>query len=89
MYSVRNPRTDAAALQQQAEQGGIETLTHMERSRVAYRVLGWGWEPAWEWFKTQFGAEFKPGVTREQLQSVIESFPDDYNSIKMPEESAP
>lgn len=85
---VQNPRTDAAALQQQAEQDGIETLTHMERWRVACRVLGWGWEPAWEWFKAQFGAEFKPGVTREQLQSVIESFPDDYDSVEVPEESA-
>jgi hypothetical protein len=88
MYSFQNPRTEAAALQQQAEQDGIETLRHMERWRVACRVLGWGWEPAWEWFKAQFGAEFKPGVTREQLQSVIESFPDDYDSVEVPEESA-
>jgi len=81
---VRAPRTDAATLQQQAEQNGIEALTHMERWRVACRVLGWGWEPAWEWFKEQFGADFDPDITREQFRSVIEAFPDDYDHVEVP-----
>lgn len=81
---VRDPRTEAAALQQQAEQNGIETLTHPERGRVACRVLGWGWEPAWKWFKEQFGADFDPNITREQLRSIIETFPHDYDHIEVP-----
>lgn len=78
------PRTEAAALQQQAEQDGIETLTHMERWRVACRVLKWGWEPAWEWFKEQFGPDFDPDLTREQFRSVIETFPEDYDHVEVP-----
>jgi hypothetical protein len=81
---VRAPRTDAATLQQQAEQNGIKALTHMERWRVACRVLGWGWEPAWEWFKEQFGADFDPDITREQFRSVIGAFPDDYDHVEVP-----
>lgn len=81
---VRAPRTDAATLQQQAEQNGIESLTHMERWRVACRVLWHGWEPAWEWFKEQFGADFDPDVTQEQFQSVIEAFPEDYDHVEVP-----
>jgi len=81
---VRTPHTEAARLQQQAEQNGIEALTHMERWRVACRVLKWGWEPAWEWFKEQFGANFDPDITREQFRSVIEAFPDDYDHVEVP-----
>lgn len=81
---VRTPRSNAAGLQQQAEQDGIETLTHMERWRVACRLLLYGWEPAWEWFKSQFGTDFKPEVTREQFRSVIESFPADYDHVEVP-----
>jgi len=80
--SVQAPRTEAAVLQQRAEQEGIDTLSHMERWRVACRVLGWGWEPAWDWFKEQFGADFDPDITQEQFQSVIEAFPEDYDHIE-------
>lgn len=82
--SVQTPHTEAAALQRQAEEDGIETLTHTERWRVACRVLGRGWEPAWQWFSEQFGADFKPGITREQFQSVIRSYPDDYDHVEVP-----
>lgn len=76
---------EAAVLQQQAEREGIETLTHKERWRVACRLLKRGWEPAWAWFERQFGAEFKSGLTHEQLRSVIESFPEDYGNVRVPE----
>ncbi|MFC7059077.1 hypothetical protein [Halovenus salina] len=82
--SVQAPRTEAAALQQQAEQEGIDTLSHMERWQVACRVLGWGWEPAWDWFKEQFGADFDPDITQEQFRSVIEAFPEDYDHVERP-----
>lgn len=81
---VQTPRTEAAKLQQQAEQSGIRTLTHMERWRVACRLLWHGWEPAWEWFKTQFGTGFKPDVTWEQLRSVVQAIPDDYGHVEVP-----
>lgn len=83
--SVAGP-TEAAELQQQAEQEGIETLTHEERWRVACRLLRAGWEPAWEWFQSQFGAEFKPDVTREQFQSIIRAYPHDYQDVEVPED---
>jgi len=80
---VRNPITPAGKLQKRAEQNGIETLTHDERWRVACRVLYRGWKPAWDWFKTQYGAAFKPDVTREQFGSIIETFPNDYNHVEV------
>ncbi|RLM88219.1 hypothetical protein D3D01_21880 [Haloarcula sp. Atlit-7R] len=82
--SMRGSQTEVAALQEQAEQGDIETLSHMEKWRVACRLLKWGWEPAWEWFKKQFGANFKPEITREQFESIIQTFPEDYDHIKVP-----
>lgn len=84
---VRAPSTEAATLQQQAEQDGIETLSHHERWRVACRVLWFGWEPAWEWFRDQFGSTFDPDITREQFRSVIDTFPDDYDHVKVPRQS--
>lgn len=66
---MRDPTTDAQRFQQQAEQRGISTLTHMERWRVACRLLWFGWEPAWDWFRKQYGNEFKPAVTWDQLSS--------------------
>jgi len=81
---VRTPRSEAAELQQQAEQDGVTTLSHMERWRVACRLLLYGWGPAWEWFQSQFGDDFKPELTREQFQSAIESFPEDYDHIEVP-----
>lgn len=73
-------QTEADALQQQAEKEGIETLSHKERFRVACRLLRFGWEPAWEWFKQQYGDGFKPNVTRNQLLGVIKAYPEDYTA---------
>jgi hypothetical protein len=81
---VQAPHTEAAALQQQAEQDGIETLTHMERWRVACRLLWHGWEPSWEWFQERFGADFDPEITRDQFRSVIETYPEDYAHVEVP-----
>ena len=84
---VKTPSTEAGTLQQQAEQDGIETLSHHERWRVACRVLWFGWEPAWGWFREQFGSTFDPDITREQFRSVIDTFPDDYDHVKVPRQS--
>jgi hypothetical protein len=78
------PRTGAGKLQQQAEQEGIETLSHSERWRVGCRLLKRGWEPAWEWFRAQYSDEFKPDVTWGQLRSAVESYPDDYRHVEVP-----
>jgi len=82
--SVQDPVTSAGKLQQQAEQDGINTLSHNERWQVACRLLNWGWEPAWEWFKEQFGDHFDPSITRQQFRSIIASFPDDYVHVDVP-----
>lgn len=77
-------RTEAAAFQRQAEQEGIDTLTHKERWRVACRLLLLGWEPAWDWFRRQYGSNFKPDLTREQFQSVVDTFPHEYDHVEAP-----
>jgi hypothetical protein len=81
---VQNPITPAARLQQRAEQNGIETLSHPERRRVAFRLLKWGWEPAWEWFNQQFGNNFDPSITWVQFRSVTTSFPEEYAHVEVP-----
>ncbi len=82
-----NPRTEAEALQQQAEQEGITTLKHDERIKVACRHLRYGWDPAWEWFKEQFGSEFKPRITWKYFKSVVEEDEfHEYDNIEPPEE---
>jgi hypothetical protein len=78
------PQTEAERLQRQAEQDGIETLSHDERIKVACRHLTRGWQPAWDWFKEQFGSSFKPEVTYRQFQSIIEGYPDDYSHVEVP-----
>jgi|APHM01.1.fsa_nt_gi hypothetical protein len=75
--------SEAYQLQKRAEQGDVESdLTHDERFKIACRLLTNGWEPAWEWFKQQFGADFDPEITRTQLQSAIEAYPDDYDHVE-------
>jgi hypothetical protein len=74
---VKNPTTRAARLQQRAERDGIETLSHRERISVANRLLQvYGWDLTWEWFREQFGPEFKPDVTYKHLKSVVKKYPD-------------
>lgn len=79
--------SEAAALQQQAEKNGIETLTHKERFRVSCRLLTFGWESAWEWFKHQYGEDFKPDITRSQFMGAIKSYPEDYSHVEVPPQS--
>jgi len=76
--------TEAANLQRQAEEEGIGTLSHEDQFNVACRLLQLGWELAWEWFKQQFGDDFKPNVTRRQLLGVIEAYPEDYTHVEPP-----
>jgi hypothetical protein len=78
-----SPQTEAEALQRQAEQVGIQTLSHDERIQVACRHLRHGWQPTWEWFREQFGSEFKPEVTWRQLQSIVNSF-QEYSHVEVP-----
>lgn len=81
------PRTEAGELQQRAEQEGIQTLIHEEKGRVACRLLTkYGWKPTWNWFRKQFGDEFKPRVTYRQLRGIVNSYPEDYDHITVPAE---
>ena len=79
-------RSDAAKLQQKAEKYGIKSLGHKDRLRVANRLLKRDWETAWDWFKQQFGSEFKPDVTWTHFKSICGNpkFGDDYSHVKVP-----
>jgi len=79
-----NPQTDAERLQLRAEQDSIKALTRSELRQVACRHLRYGWQPAWNWFKQQFGATFKPEVTHQQFRSIIEGYPNDYSHVEVP-----
>lgn len=81
----KSSQTEATVLQHQAERDDINALSHKERSRVACRLLKKdGWEGAWEWFKEQFGDDFDPDITRQQFQSIINAYPEDYGHISQP-----
>jgi len=83
-----DPRSEAGEHQQRAEEIGIEALSHDERFKVAARLLQkYRWQPVWDWFKERFGDSFKPQVTWDQLQSVVNQYPEDYEHITIP--SAP
>ncbi|MFC7042202.1 hypothetical protein [Halonotius sp. GCM10025705] len=82
---VQTANSEAAKFQQRAERDGIDTLSHDERWRVACRLLKFGWEQAWEWFKTQFGTDFDAEITREQFRSIIKAFPEDYDHVQPPQ----
>ncbi|MFB6187432.1 MAG: hypothetical protein ABEI86_11270, partial [Halobacteriaceae archaeon] len=56
--------TMASKLQRKAEEKGIDTLDHTERGRIACRLLLFGWDEAWSWFREQFGDSFDPEITR-------------------------
>lgn len=80
--------SEPARLQQQAEREGIQTLDHGEKRQVAFRLLTkYNWEPVWEWFRKQFGDDFKPDVTRRQLRSVVEAYPNQRTHVEVPSRS--
>jgi len=82
---ANDPQTEAAEFQRQAEQEGIQQLSHDERWRAACRLLDkYSWDPVWRWFQDQFGDEFKPEVTWRQLKSVVDTYPQDYTHIEVP-----
>uniref|UniRef100_A0A7D5L090 Uncharacterized protein n=1 Tax=Natrinema halophilum TaxID=1699371 RepID=A0A7D5L090_9EURY len=85
IWPARENQGGAEALQRKAEHEGIDTLSHNERIRVACRLLRYGWEPTWEWFKERFGSSFKPEVTHCFLRGIVEesSF-EEYNHIDVP-----
>ena len=69
--------THAGMLQRRAEENGPDTLTHVELSNVANRLLqSGGWEHAWEWFELQFGDRFNPRNTWENLKGIVEYYDD-------------
>jgi hypothetical protein len=76
---MRNPTTEAQRFQQQAEQEGIDTLEHDQIWRVGCRLLWYGWDPTWEWFREQFDEDFKPGVAWDNLESAARLFYPDMN----------
>lgn len=84
-----SPKTRAEELQRKAEQEGIDTLSHNERIRVACRHLRQGWKPTWEWFREQFGSEFKPEVTWSFLRGIVEDDAfEEYDQVTVPEKPA-
>lgn len=80
----QNPQTEAEELQRQAEQEGIDTLTHNEKIRVACRHLRQGWNPTWKWFKEQFSSDFKPSVAYGFIKGLVDDF-EEYDDVKVPE----
>ncbi|MDS0221409.1 hypothetical protein NDI54_08615 [Haloarcula sp. S1AR25-5A] len=67
--------TESAKLQHQAEHDGIETLSHIELSNVANRLLTiGGWSLAWGWCETQFGDQFDLEVTWKHLKGIVEYY---------------
>jgi len=85
--SFYDGNSKAANLMRQADGCGIDTLSPTEKWCVGCRALKWGWTPAWEWFKEQFGPEFKPDVTRDQFIRILDEYPEDYPHIKNPRDS--
>jgi hypothetical protein len=77
--------SEAAEIQRRAEENGIETLTHQQRGRIAARLLKYGWNEAWDWFREQYGSEFKPDVTHRNFRSIIDAYPEDYSHIDIPD----
>jgi hypothetical protein len=74
---VKNDDTRAARLQQAAEEGDIEDLTHDERSAVANRLLqSEGWQGAWRWFADQYGDRFSPEITWKNFESLVKYYDD-------------
>ena len=78
-----HPNSEAERFQHMAEENGIKTLSHTQRARIACRLLRYGWDPAWNWFKKEFGQSFKPNVTWEQFNSIIKSYPE-YDHVEVP-----
>ena len=68
-----NQVTEAARLQQLAEDDGIQYLDYYDLRRVAHRLLRIrSWDQTWNWFETQFGDQFDPDDTRKKLIQIIE-----------------
>jgi hypothetical protein len=62
--------TESKKIQKQAERDGIQTLSHIERWRVAQSLLVRnGWEWTWTWFVDQYGNEHNPNILYMQLKS--------------------
>lgn len=78
------PQTRAEELQRKAEKEGIETLSHNERGIVACRHLHQGWSATWDWFKKQYGSDFKPDLTWTNLKGLVGSY-DEYDHIEVPD----
>lgn len=67
----------AMTLQIQAEEWGIDSLTHQERLHLGNRLLRMrGWEGAIEWYREQFGDEFDRDLTVKHLKSIADRFDD-------------
>ena len=83
-HSRRSQPSEAKLLERKAEREGIQTLTHTELHQVACRQLKFGWKLAWDWFKTQFGPDFDPQITRQEFRIVLTVYPEDYSHVQDP-----
>lgn len=80
-----NPPNKAEEFQLRAEREGIDQLGYPEINRIAHRLLRFGWNPTWRWFKEQFGEQFNPKETWEHLRSIVkEEDYDEYDHIEVP-----
>jgi len=74
---TQTENTTAYELQQQAEQEGIETLSHIDLRNVANRLLQqYGIDDTRRWFKKQFGDDYDKRIVDNQIKHLCESFDD-------------
>lgn len=67
----------AGQLQLQAEQQGVETLSHQDRLDVGNRLLSiHGWDEAVKWFREQYGRDYDKKITYGFLNSIIMKYDD-------------
>jgi len=76
--------TETQKLKLRAERDGVQSLGHWNRWRVAALLLRQGWDPAWKWFRIQYGGDFKPDVTWTQFKSVLGTGLDGHEHVNLP-----
>lgn len=87
IYSAREETTNEAEQYQWiAENEGVDELSYEDFNLIAHRLLRYGWDPSWEWFKEQFGSEFDPVKTWTQFRSIVEEEGyNEYDDVEVPE----
>ena len=76
-HSRSSPPSNAERLQRRAETDGIRTLSHPQHLIVGNRLLRIdGYDHTYNWFKHQYGPNFKPDETHRQLCNIMRRFSD-------------